>query len=635
MRKRIVGGIALAAAGITVLAACSSSSSGASSGNTGTTTSPIMVPGAIGQVYAAASGTQSAGTITWAEQPGDGPTWILPITASGQNSVFNLFTFEWEMYRPTYWTVNGVSNVLDPAMSLADPAQFSDGDKTVSITFKSGYKWSDGQPISADDLMFDIDLIKAAVKASPANWSGYTPGYFPDDLASMSEPSSRTLVLHLTKAVNPLFFTDDILGQGPTNPLPVQAWARDSVNGPLITDWKTSPAADLRIYNFLLAQNSAKSSYASNPLWQVVDGPYKLSAFSASSGGYTMTPNPDYGGPEAQKVSAFKAVPFTSESAEFDALLAGQIDVAQVPLADVPRLTTVTRLGYHYFGEPDFGFNAAFYNFKDASGDFDNIADKLYFRQAMQHLENQAGWVQSFFYGAGSEAYGSIPVFPQNGFLPSDAASNPYPFSVADAETLLRDNGWTINSNGTDVCSVPGTGTGECGSGIPAGTKLSFNLIYTSSPGFIGDQMTNLAEQASDAGIHINLQSSTFDEMLENYVDAGAPANDDKWAMEDFGGEGDDPYPTTFGIFNSGGGGQIGDYDSSQANQLINASISSGDPLAVGNEASYLTENLPVMWQPDQDLIWAWKSDISGPATSFEDLTQYYATPEFWYFTSS
>ena len=33
-----------------------------------------------------------------------------------------------------------------------------------------------------EDVLFDIALIKAAVKASAANWGAYTPGYFPDSL---------------------------------------------------------------------------------------------------------------------------------------------------------------------------------------------------------------------------------------------------------------------------------------------------------------------------------------------------------------------------------------------------------------------------------------------------------------------
>jgi len=29
----------------------------------------------------------------------------------------------------------------------------------------------------------------------------------------------------------------------------------------------------------------------------------------------------------------------------------------------------------------------------------------------------------------------------------------------------------------------------------------------------------------------------------------------------------------------------------------------------------------------------AWKKNLSGPPASFEDLTQYFLTPEYWYFT--
>jgi hypothetical protein len=39
--------------------------------------------------------------------------------------------------------------------------------------------------------------------------------------------------------------------------------------------------------------------------------------------------------------------------------------------------------------------------------------------------------------------------------------------------------------------------------------------------------------------------------------------------MEDFGGETDDPYATTFGLFNTGGSDQIGDYSNPTADSLI------------------------------------------------------------------
>jgi peptide/nickel transport system substrate-binding protein len=190
-----------------------------------------------------------------------------------------------------------------------------------------------------------------------------------------------------------------------------------------------------------------------------------------------------------------------------------------------------------------------------------------------------------------------------------------------------------VVSGGTDSCAKPGTAAGECGAGIPAGTKLAFNYIYSTAPALIGYQATDFVSKALQAGIKITLSGSNFNYMISNYLDPSAPANENKWAMEDFGGETDVPYATTFGLFNTGGTNQIGDYSNPTADALINASISGGDPTAVKNEASFLTMNQPVQFQPNPDYIWAWKTSISGTQASFENLTQYYATPEYWFFT--
>ena len=78
---------------------------------------------------------------------------------------------------------------------------------------------------------------------------------------------------------------------------------------------------------------------------------------------------------------------------------------------------------------------------------------------------------------------------------------------------------------------------------------------------------------------------------------------------------------------------QIGDYSSPAADSLIHASITSRNPSAVKNEAAFLTKNQLVLFQPNEDNISVWKTGISGTPASFEGLTQYYATPEFWSFT--
>ncbi|HXZ70277.1 MAG TPA: hypothetical protein VEH31_05305 [Streptosporangiaceae bacterium] len=78
----------------------------------------------------------------------------------------------------------------------------------------------------------------------------------------------------------------------------------------------------------------------------------------------------------------------------------------------------------------------------------------------------------------------------------------------------------------------------------------------------------------------------------------------------------------------------MGSYSNPTADSLINASVSGSNPSAVMNEASFFTAQLPVVWQPARDHIWAWKTNISATdPNAFENLTQFAATPEFWYLT--
>jgi peptide/nickel transport system substrate-binding protein len=616
-----IGGVALAVAALIALA-------GTGSASAATTPGATTVPGAVGSIPAAGTPSGTAGSITYALIPGESPDWILPIPTIAANSVLNIFNFEWQMWPPMYYTPKGSTPAVDSSLSVANAPAWSHGDKTMKITLKP-WKWSNGQTVSSKDLLFTFDLIKAAVKASPANWASFTPGYFPATISSMSTPNAATIVINLTRAVNPTWMQEDILGS--VSVLPSAVWSKDSANGPILNF--TSPANAAKIYAFLSTQSDSMSSYASNKLWQTVYGPYRLRSFNDVTGGFTMVPNTRYSGPHANPMSNYVGVPFTSDAAEWNAIKSGEVDFGSVPQQDVPQIPQLNSLGYNYFGLPDFGDNFADYNFKDKTGHFSSIVAQLYFRQAMQHLEDQAGQIKALFGGDADPAYGPIPVYPRSPFLPSDAATNPYPFSVRDAISLLRAHGWNVTPNGTDTCAKPGTGPGECGAGIPAGTKLSFNLIYnTTTP--LTQQVEDLASEARQAGIKVNLSGSNFNFMIENYNDAIAPANENKWAMEDFGGETDATYATQFGFLNTGGGGQLGDYSNARADALINQSVSGRNPAAVKNEASFFTAQLPVLWQPVADYVWAWKSKISATTpTAIENLTQYDDTPQFWYLT--
>ena len=103
--------------------------------------------------------------------------------------------------------------------------------------------------------------------------------------------------------------------------------------------------------------------------------------------------------------------------------------------------------------------------------------------------------------------------------------------------------------------------------------------------------------------------------------------------MEDFGDYTQVVYPTTITVFNTDGAYNIGGYSDPKADSLINASVTSANPEAVTAEAAYLTAQQPALFQPNPDVVVAWKKTLSGPQGSFANLTQYYLTPESWYFT--
>jgi len=93
---------ALALTGATTITACTTTTSG---------TQPAGPGGSFGTIPAAAAGPQHNGTITWAEPPTGGPTWILPITTAVAYDTTDVNDFEYEMWRPLYWFGYGVQPV--------------------------------------------------------------------------------------------------------------------------------------------------------------------------------------------------------------------------------------------------------------------------------------------------------------------------------------------------------------------------------------------------------------------------------------------------------------------------------------------------------------------------------------------
>ena len=637
--RRQLGTGAVLATTVLAVAACGSSSSsssgGAGGGGNGTVNTSLGT-----RLYGTlppAGTPKPGGTVTQGQLTGQTPTYIFPIAPGAQTSTGTI-SFLTELFMPLYAGPSGAEPKVNPGLSAANTPQFSNGDTTVTIPIKPGLKWSNGQPIVANDVVFWFDLLKAAIKESPANWGQYSPGLMPDNVKSISTSGKYNVVMHLTGPFNPGFFLNNNL-QDTNNvyPLPSTAWNIASSGGPHL-DY-TNPANAKKIYDYLNKAGASVSTFGSNSLWKVNDGPFKLSSFSATNSSYNLAPNPTYGGsPKAQANISVQT--YTGYTSEVNAMRGGSLDVGvgidPSQLAEAPGLKSQ---GIDIFGGPGWGWFGGQINFKNTTNHFDKVIGQLYVRQAINHLIDQPAIIKGVYKGAAVPAYGPTPSAPTSPYAPASATTPTYPFSPSTAVSLLKSHGWKVVPNGTTTCAKPGTSATECGAGIPAGTPISF--VWASQPQAVqttgaleSEVIASEAKQA--AGINIQLQTKTFNFLVSNYNNANPAAakytND--WGVNNFGGLFTDFYPTGEGVWNPGAGFNTGSYNDAKANQLMNASVHSGNSNAVKTEATYIAQQLPVFFMPDYDYLLAVNTKhVGSQPDGWTAMTQQQWYPQYWYQT--
>jgi peptide/nickel transport system substrate-binding protein len=585
---------------MTALAACSGSSPSSTTGSTGGTPS-------------------SGGVVTFAESPDYSPTWILPFYSGEFFTIQEQGWFESLSWPPLFNQSNGASPVVNYATSLGNPPVYSDNDTVVTLTIKH-WKWSDGQPVTTRDLMFWLNLLKA----NKTEWADYTPKQFPDNVTSMKVLGPYTLQMKLNRSYAPAFFTGNELSQ--ITPIPQHVWDRTSATGAVGNYDETTSGAQ-QVMSFLQSQAKDLKTYATNPLWQTVDGPWKLTGYTLT-GKATFTPNKNYSGPAKPKLSQFVEVPFTSADAEYDALRAGDLDVGYIPANDYSTISEIEDLGYSVAPWEVYGFNSIFINFNNPT--LGPAFRQLYIRQALQYLLDQQLQISKVFGGYAQPDYGMVVNGPAS---EEQAEPDAYPYNPSAAKTLLSSHGWTVRPGGITTCTHPGSGANECGAGIPANFPLSINLLIYSGQLQQQIAMTSYKTVAATVGIDIKLVNNVN-------VFAAAPActasqSDCSWQLADWGGGVYTPpngYPIEAGYTDCGGNNNHENYCDPAQDKLDSTAAAGGATMADYNAwEKFISLQLPMIWQPNSDFeVIAVKKGLSGPIPANTTLSVF---PESWYYT--
>jgi peptide/nickel transport system substrate-binding protein len=614
--------------GVLVLVSMASGVDGASSsasGGGGSTGLPNLTP--IGTKI-------KGGTVTWAEGPQESPNYIFPIANGQVFTVNNVSQFQALMYRPLYWFGNDDKASLDYDYSLAQAPVWSNNDRTVTIHLNNRYVWSDGEPLNSQDVTFFMNVLKA----NPANFGAYVPGLFPDNVTSYSTPDAHTVVFNLDKPYNPTWFLYNQLSQ--ITPMPL-AWDRTSMSAPAPTP-QTSPAqrpdgskdGASKVYAFLDGLAKDSSSWVGSPIWSVVDGPFKLSAFS-NTGEADFVPNPTYGGPNKPQIAEFKELPYTSDTAELNVLKSGPstLTIGNIPPVNATSAqdSAIAAEGYNVFNAYSFAYNYFPLNLNNPK--LGPLFRQLYFRQAMQHLVDQPGWIHAFFNGHAIAINGPVPVTPANTFASPTDRKALYSFSIDAARHLLTSHGWTI-AGGVATCTNPGVGSGHCGDGVSKGQVISFNLDYASGATALDQEMRDLQSNASQAGIKLQLTTHPFASVYSAAAACQPSQPSCSWAAEAWGGGWvywPDTYPSGEELFQTGAVSNPENWSDKSADRLI-AATTSPNPnpqAALAKYEDYIIHQAPVVFIPEAAEVTAVSRHLGG----FSVNAYTYLTPETFYLT--
>ncbi|MGH7610456.1 MAG: ABC transporter substrate-binding protein [Candidatus Dormibacteria bacterium] len=577
------------------------------------------------------------GVVSFAELAGTPPTYIAPMMSAEHESNANLYQFSNFMYLPLYWFGGDGLPQLNKQLSVANPPEFSDNNTVATVTLKH-WKWSNGQPITARDVMFWMNMLSAVTDPNaPAvgnstnpgpGWFASVPGGFPENVISYTQTGTYTLVFKMNASYNPTWFLYNELSQ--VYPLPQASWDELSASGPIgdfdasaearTTLPNTSPAwyvpqdpgtassGALGVAALINNEASDISTYATNPFWKVVDGPFSLSRFT-TEGFAKFVPNPEYSGAPKPRISAFELLPFTTNAAEFNALRSGSVTIGYLPSEDYGQRKSLEQ-SENYELNPWYLFGFVYAGFNFTQPTVGPIFRQLYFRQAMQSLVNQKLWIKEFNDGIGQIDNGPVPTFPPNNADESslEAHGQVYPYSPTKAASLLKGHGWKVVPGGASYCAKPGTGSDECGAGIKANQQANFGLILASGNTEATNEMDAYQSALkSNAGIGLTITQEPFATVIatmDNGCTYTTPCSN--WDLSNWiGGWSYDPdyFPTGEEIFQTGAGSDVGDYSSSTNNANILAtnvaSTAAAEHAALVKYQNFLAENLPGLYLPN------------------------------------
>ncbi len=444
-----------------------------------------------------------------------------------------------QIYRPLVWIDD--HGRPDPSRGLAQSVETPDGGSTFVVTLHD-WMWSDGVPITSDDLLFTFDLIRRL----GVGYSYYGHGGVPMLVARVEALSPHRVALHMVRKVNPSWFVS--LGLGNVLfPLPRHVF--DGMSLLELRRRQTDPT-----------------------LFRVSDSAFVLKEYAVGRH-IVLEPNPLYGGTHPQIRRLVLAFP--NGTAALEQMRAGQLDIANIPfllaakIERLPGFDVVRR-------PPNFGYGDGYFNYRSLHAPF--LRDEAV-RRAIIRGVDQREIVDLVYHGQAEPVHGPVP--PAMISMLSPAARAGYPdlsYNPAAARALLLADGWRPGSDGIMAKD---------------GQRLAFTDM-TSAESVTGVMQAQVIQRSLHAiGIENDIQIVSFNQLL-----ATLDGNGHDWDMATLLWS-VETYPDVHDFFSSDGQLNFGHYFDPRMDRL-NQDVMFGDgdgPLFAVQD--YTAESAIHLYLPD------------------------------------
>ena len=418
--------------------------------------------------------------------PSNPTTFNYPIT----QSPFGIFRYIYE----GLVSQNGITNEIEP--TLAESWEISEDNRRITFTLRENLKWSDGQPLTVDDVIFTFQDIFLNEKI-PTVYRDFlrigSRGQYP----SIQKVSDRDVEFILPEPFAPFLRYITRLVILPAHALRESVYSTDANGQPLfLSTWGTD----------------------TDPQKIIGNGPYRMVSYTPSER-VILEKNPYYWRKDAQGNSQpyiDRLVVQILESSDNQLLRfrSGELDSLPVkPEAFRLLKQAETRGNYTIYNTgPSFGYNFVGFNLnqaRNAKGEsfVDPIKSKwfnnLAFRQAVAYAIDREKMNINIYRGLGVLQYSPIGVASPY-YLSPEQGLKVYHYNPSKAKQLLRDAGFQYNENEQLL-------DGD-------GNPVKFILLVKSEDKSRVETAVQIKEDLSTIGIEANLQVLSFNVVIKKLL---------------------------------------------------------------------------------------------------------------------